>query len=380
MSDNTEKPENGAEEASSSETENTTETHEEVSAESETASATDSADSAPSEDDVLPEEGEGLPKTTESQAAADVFQAWPVEKDHGSARRMLLADAERTDISVKRQGGGLVNFALAILIVGATGAGIWQLTIVSSAEALEAKRQEREAVEKAHMEEMLKKQKKYGVLRIESVPDQAIVVKDDEKIMVAKAQPAAPTDAANPAPAAADGTAAEGAAPAAEPAPTGGGGQSRAGTTPMNLMNMDIQQVYKFKVEKPGYESYEFNVAEHLWTKDNSSGEYKYYKKIELNPINCEYWFLYDARQRRELKFMDPTEAEIEKLKKAAAKAKKKAKGKKTAQAAAPLEIPSAKSDCQKHYDNAIARQISVTECTCKIPEEQPGGEKKAGK
>ena len=133
---------------------------------------------------------------------------------------------------------------------------------------------------------------------------------------------------------------------------------------------MDIQKVYKFKIEKPGYESYEFNVAEHLWTKDNSSGEYKYYKKIELNPINCEYWFLYDARQRRELKFTDLSEEEIAKLKKAAAKAKKKAKGKKNA-GAAELEIPTAKSECQKHYDNAIARQISVTEARARSPKKR---------
>ena len=151
----------------------------------------------------------------------------------------------------------------------------------------------------------------------------------------------------------------------------------------MNLMNMDIKQVYKFRIDKPGYESYEFNVAEHLWTKDNSSGEYKYYKLIELNPVNCEYWYLYDAKLRKELKFKDLTEKELEAFKKAAEKAKKKQKqsrkkkkGKKDAKSDI-LKIPTGKSECQAHYDKAIIARTSVTECACKIPEESPEDEKK---
>ena len=122
--------------------------------------AATSAEETPSaETNVVPDESEPIAQAQGADGAGAGFVAWPVEKNHGSARRMLLAEAEKTDISVKRAGGGLINVILALLIVGATGAGIWQLTIVSSAEALEAKRQEREAVEKAHMEEMLKKQK-----------------------------------------------------------------------------------------------------------------------------------------------------------------------------------------------------------------------------
>ena len=88
-----------------------------------------------------------------------------------------------------------------------------------------------------------------------------------------------------------------------------------------------------FRVEKDGYEPFEFAVAEHLWTKDPTSGEYKFFKMIELTPINCEYWFLYDAKKRREMQFKE-------------------------------------KGECLTYHDQAVSQQASVTECTCKIPPE----------
>ena len=45
---------------------------------------------------------------------------------------MLTAEAQDVDLSVGAKGGGFLNFLLMILIVGAAGAGIWQLSIVSS--------------------------------------------------------------------------------------------------------------------------------------------------------------------------------------------------------------------------------------------------------
>ena len=95
------------------------------------------------------------------------------------------------------------------------------------------------------------------------------------------------------------------------------------------LHSVDIGQPYKFKVSKEGYEPFEFAVAEHLWTKD--AGEYKFIKMIELIPINCEYWFLYDAKKRREVQFEQ-------------------------------------KLGCMDHYKQSVASQISVTECACKLP------------
>jgi hypothetical protein len=393
MSDNNDKSENN--EAPVESTQDETSTDASTPTESEAQSS--AADAAPepeqaeaaeaSPPEVIPkDEPAQSPKKAPAQKDEGSFAFWPVEKDHGSVTRMLTAEAQDVDLSVRTKGGSFLNLILMVLIVGAAGAGIWQLSIVSSAEALEAKRQEREAAEKAHMEEMLKKQKKYGVLRIESVPDQAIVVKDDEKIMVTKTQPAAPAVGADGKPAEGQAAKAPEAPPPAPVAAAGGAAPTnRAGTTPMNLMNMDIKQVYKFRIDKPGYESYEFNVAEHLWTKDNSSGEYKYYKQVELNPVNCDYWFLYDAKLRRELKFKDLTEEELEKFKKDAEKAKKEAdkakKRKKVKRGQKPekqkvLKIPTGKSECQAHYDQAIINRTSVTECACKIPEESPEDEK----
>ena len=154
MSDNNEKPENNETPETAVDAEATSEESPETEAEA-TAAETKT-------EDVIPEsEPKASPARFVKKAASkdeEAFQYWPVEKDHGSVTRMLTAEAQDVDLSVGAKGGSS-NFVLMVLIVGAAGAGIWQLSIVSSAEALEAKRQEREAAEKAHMEEMLKKQK-----------------------------------------------------------------------------------------------------------------------------------------------------------------------------------------------------------------------------
>ncbi|MEZ4436154.1 MAG: hypothetical protein R3F65_27470 [bacterium] len=292
---------------------------------------------------------------------------WPVEDDHGSVTRMLTQAADRevdlaevADEANRTSGSNTLNLILLLLIIAATGVGIWQLRRVSSPETLAAKAAEREALEQQHLSEQLAKQKKYGVLRIESEPPQAVVIKDGEKLVaeVAAAVAPPPAEGATPPAAGAEGTAAGtppatpaagGEKPATPPAagaegaagaPAAGEAKQLVGMTPMNIMNLDISQQYTIRLEKEGYEPFEFSVAEHLWVKDPTTSEYKFFKAVEMTPINCEYYFLYDAKKRREVQFKD-------------------------------------KADCLTHYDEAVNQQVSVTECVCKIPPEGIGGEKK---
>jgi hypothetical protein len=271
------------------------------------------ADEAEPEEPVVPDEVDASSKGEDEaeQTAADespgaarssgptAFVAWPVESDHGSVTRMLTGSANAPQVDIEDEGAlgrqGLSGFLL-LLLLAAMGVGIWQLQLVSSPEALASKRAERERMEEEHLKKQLDQQKKYGLLRIESVPPQAVVIKDGEKIVTTSEET----------------------------------GQEITGMTPMNIMNLDISQPYKLKLEKPGWEPFEFGVGEHLWTKDSVTGEYKLFKMVEMTPINCEYWFLYDAKKKRELKFDD-------------------------------------KTACLEHHDDAVAKQVSVTECTCKI-------------
>ena len=293
---------------------------------------TETAAEAASDSEAAAEDAPASQPAKSSPAETDVAALWPVEKDHGSVTRMLTRETDHVDLeSDEVAKGGMFNAILVLLIIAAAAGGIFQLRIVSSAEALEAKRLERQAKEEAFLKEQLAKQKKYGVLRIESNPSQATVVKDGEAIQVAvtpTAAAAVPAGApgAEPGKAAADSKAPAAKAAPAAPAPAapapgaataaaGGKGGVKAGMTPMNIMNLDIAQVYKFRVEKVGYEPFEFSLAEHLWTKDPTTNEYKFFKSIEPTPINCEYWFLYDAKQRREVRFQGKcTEAREELL------------------------------------------------------------------
>lgn len=324
------------------------------------AAADDERGDAPEADDDVPaSDGDGVD-----------YRYWPVEDDHGSITRLLTTAADReVDLHVDGEdeaiGGGstTMNLVLIVLIIGAMAGGIFQLVRVASPEALAAKKQAREEAEALFLEEQLAKQKKYGVLRIESNPPQAVVIKDGEKLVAelgAAPAPEAPADEkpADGAPAdgkaapadgkaaPADGKAAEAPAAPADvkaaeaPAAPAEGSTARVGMTPMNIMNLDIAKPYSIRLEKDGYEPFEFNVAEHLWTKDPNSGEYKFFKMVEMTPINCEYWFLYNAKKRREMKFEQ-------------------------------------KADCFTHYEESIAQQVSVTECVCKIPPEGVNPENK---
>ena len=183
------------------------------------------------------------------------FQAWPCDPDHRSARDVLLGRGAKDPSTVVldeeiEKSGSALNLILLILFLGVAGVGIWQFRSVSSPEALAAKQAAREAMEKAHLEEQMAKQKKYGILRIESSPAQATVYKDGEKIVTKKADT----------------------------------GEELVGKTPMNMMDLDISQTFQIKVELEGHDPFEFAVAPHLWTKDAASGEYKFIKMIELTP------------------------------------------------------------------------------------------------
>ncbi len=296
---------------------------------------------------------------------------WPIEKDHGSAQK-LLTDSGGADVdlaalvAVDHKSGRKIGMLLIIFL--AAGLGTFKLAQVSSAEVLQAKAEIRKAKEEAHLAEQMKRKKRYGVLRVESQPSQALVLKDGEKLYAGPggapadepadgAKPAgdtpAPTadgakpEAPAPAPAPATPKPADGATPAvpgADPADAAQATGPRVGMTPINLMDLDIAETYRIKVSKVGYEDYEFSVAEHLWTKDPTTNEYKFFKMVELTPINCEYWFFYNAGKRREMKFVN------------------KEKG--------LLAGAEQKAECMHAYQAAVDQAVPVTECTCKIPPE----------
>lgn len=210
-------------------------------------------------------------------------------------------NVDLSDIDVPGAKPGL-NLLLIVALLATGGVGFWKFREVSSAETMNAKHQARIDAEATHMAEQLAKQKKWGTLRIESNPPQAAVFKNDAKMMAGGID-------------------------------VTGAKVEREVLTPVNMNNLNIAEPLKFRVEKNGYETYEFSVAEHLWTKDAATGEYKFFKMVELAPSACEYWYLYDAKKKRELQFPE-------------------------------------KAECAVHYDEATAGNVSVTECTCKQPPE----------
>ncbi len=236
------------------------------------------------------------------------FAAWPCDPDHKSAAGVLLGEgaAGEVDLSIDDDvsGRGGVNFVLLVALVVVAIAGAWQFARVSSQETLDAKRAERAAIEQAHMEAQLAKQKKYGTLRIESSPAQAKVFQL---------------------------TSVGGGAPQWQQMTlTNEQTQQQVEVlTPVNLNNMDISQKLQFRLAKDGYEETEFAVAEHLWVKDQATSEYKFLKNEELSPMACEFFFLYDMKKKREVKF-------------------------------------DTKEECDTHHNGALANKTPVTDCACK--------------
>jgi hypothetical protein len=298
--------------------------------ESDAPEATANADAAEVETATAKQEPAPAPKKAQAPptGAQETFVYWPVEKDHGSVSRMLTRKGDAVDMSVERAGMGkaFMNLILLVLIFGVTGAGVVQYQYEASDKTLERKRLKRQALEEGHLRLQQKKQKSYGILRVESTPDRAAVrlqISDHSgntsDIDLNKGdKPASATDAA---------------LAAANEAK----GMKQSKLTPMNIMNLDISKVYTITVEREGYLTDSFVVGgKHIWTKDGGSGEYKFVKNVEMFAAPCEYWFLYDAEKREEVQF--------------------------------PLNGP-----CEKHYADATKRQIAVTECTCKMA--VPGAE-----
>ncbi len=283
------------------------------------AEAAADADEVVDEEDEDEDEAEGsediVPRSAEEvlgeahRRGANIraeFSAWPCDPDHASAAEVLrTSDGPEIDLTVDDDGGGggARNLVLAIVLLAVAGAGMWQFQTVSSEETLAARRAEREAIEKAHMDDQLAKQKKYGTLRIESTPAQAKVL---QLVTVGGAPTWQPMTLKN------DQT-----------------GEVIEVLTPVNLNNMDISQKLQFRLTKDGYEETEFGVAEHLWVKDNATGEYKFLKDEGLTPLACEYYLLYDMSKRREMKF-------------------------------------DTKEECDGHHAEALAAKSAVTDCSCK--------------
>lgn len=240
------------------------------------------------------------------------FIPWPVDPDHKSVTDMLMGAGGDPDVDISAADDPMMkktatlNIAMfVVLLAGVIGFGV-AFNTIASAEAIEAKRREAREEEEKHLAEQMKLQKKYGMLRIETEPPQATVIKNGEKIVVKDEET----------------------------------GEELVGMSPMNIMDLDIGETHTILLEKEGYESFEFSVAEHVWTKDVATGEYKLIKQISLVPKNCEYWFLYDSKRKKEMKFED-------------------------------------QGSCLTYHDEQKAKQVTVTECNCKIPPEGVVPEKK---
>ena len=294
----------------------------------------ENAEQATVESQGASEESSSAIESQPSEAATaksdepETFVYWPVEKDHGSVTRMLTRQGDDVDLSGAGGGMGraLLNLILVTLIAGVTGVGIVQYEYEASDKTLERKSLKRQALEEGHLRLQQKKQKSYGILRVESTPDRASV-----RMQVMDVGGAASDVDLNQGE---EKTAGEAAVAATQKK----NGIKQPKLTPMNIMNLDISKVYMITVEREGYLPYSYVVGgKHIWTKDGSSGEYKFVKNVELFAAPCEYWFLYDAEKKEELQF--------------------------------PENGP-----CEKHYTEATKRQVAVTECTCKML--APGQEK----
>lgn len=274
--------------------------------------AADSDDEDDSERTVADGGRASVARAYAAQGRRRHFIPWPVDPDHKSVTDMLMGAGGDPDVDISAPDDPMmkktatVNIAMfVVLLAGIIGFGV-AFNTIASAEAIEAKRREAREQEEKHLAEQMKLQKKYGMLRIETEPPQATVIKNGEKIVVKDEET----------------------------------GEELVGMSPMNIMDLDIGETHTILLEKEGYESFEFSIAEHVWTKDVATGEYKLIKQISLVPKNCEYWFLYDSKRKKEMKFED-------------------------------------QGSCLTYHDEQKAKQVTVTECNCKIPPEGVVPEKK---
>jgi hypothetical protein len=170
---------------------------------------------------------------------------------------------------------GSTNLLLLVVIAVCFGGGWFALSKLASADAIKAKLAEKEQIEQRHREEMIAKMKKYGSIKVESNPPGAIVIQDKNPKKCLK------KDAAS--------------------------GNELQCQTPLDIANLDIKELYEFRLELLGYEPFEFTVAEHLWAKAPGAEDYVFQKTVELVPSACEYWFTFDAKAKKEMKYTGET-------------------------------------------------------------------------
>jgi hypothetical protein len=212
----------------------------------------------------------------------------------------LRADIEQFADPAERK-RGQTNLMLLVALIAVIAGGYVGLSKYASADAIKAKLRERDQAEQRHREEQIAKLKKYGEIKIESNPPGAIVTQDkDPKKCMKK-------DAAT--------------------------GADMQCVTPLDISNLEIREVYEFKLELPGYEPFEFSVAEHLWAKAPGAEDYNFQKTVDLVPSACEHWFTFDPKAKKEMKFAGET----------------------------------GKDDCGKFVGEQAKKQNIVPPCTCKV-------------
>ncbi len=235
-------------------------------------------------------------------------------KPHGGAEVDLS--------SVARSSGkthGVLNFFLILLMLGVGGAGFYYFYTISNQEALDLRRARLEERRLTQLEEQMAKQKRYGIMRIESDPPQALIYKNGKPIVAPK--PGAPECVD-------DASCSDGMMCDLESKHCGDPAK-----TPTNISDVNIVQIDKYELKLAGYEDFDFHVSEHLWTKDSAAGDYRLLKVIDMNELPCEYWFIFDSAKGEEQKY-------------------------------------ETRRDCDKAHKAAETEHLSVTECTCKaLPE-----------
>jgi len=248
--------------------------------------------------------GQTAPKASKpapsAEAHVETMSQMLMNKGGELDQSKLRADIEQYADPGERK-RGQTNLVLLVALAAVFAGGYVALSQLASADAINAKLRERDQAEQRYREEQIAKLKKYGSIKIESNPPGAIVTQDkDPKKCVKK-------DAAT--------------------------GTEMQCMTPLEIANLEIREVYEFKLELPGYEPFDFSVAEHLWAKAPGAEDYTFQKTIDLVPSACEHWFTFDPKAKKEMKFPGET----------------------------------GKDDCGKFVSEQAKKQNTVPPCTCKV-------------
>ncbi len=238
---------------------------------------------------------------------------------HGSDDSVDINDIDEEDDEPKHP---VRNFFLLLFVFCAFAAGIYFFYGLSNQSALARRAARAEEKRLVAMEEQLAKQKQYGKLRIESDPVQALILKNGKPIIA-------------PIPGSADCND-DRDCPEAQACDIESKHCGRPARTPTEISDVNITQVDKYTLEKPGYEPFEFYVSEHLWVKDPSLDGYGLKKVIDMTLLPCEDWFIFNAGTKEEERF-------------------------------------ATRDLCDTRYQAAKTEGLTVTDCTCKpLPDPLP--------